>query len=210
MELPGGDRAAETDARAAARAVSRAGSSSGMPQPDYAQPGLPAGVLRRRRPETASDLLTGSPRSRSRCASLRAAWTNWRTRLQRHDADLGKQIDDMKFQAQNPPAGSDCRRVTAAARSALRRARRRPDRRRVPRPRRAAGSHVQPAAGPRTPEVALQEGYAAMGRRDYDRGGARRPGSAQQADIPACLRRAIPAGAVAGRPAPMVARGDCV
>ena len=85
--------------------------------------------------------------------------------VQRQGADLGKRIDDMAFQTQNPqggapaPAGRDpapppptCRRPAAEL------ARRPPS----PPPGQAPAAPAR-----RTPELAMQEGNAALARRDY-------------------------------------------
>jgi len=84
--------------------------------------------------------------------------------VQRQGADLGKRIDDMAFQMQNPgaataPPGSPAQPATASP---------------PPTPLGAppaAAAPGQPGAQPapvhRTPEMAMQEGNAALARRDY-------------------------------------------
>jgi TolA-binding protein len=87
--------------------------------------------------------------------------------VQRMGADLSKRIDDMAFQSQNPQSGG---RPPAAAQPPLL-----PPTANlplVPPPSSLGGSSAgQPpqtaAPGRRTPEVAMQEGNAALGRRDY-------------------------------------------
>jgi TolA-binding protein len=81
--------------------------------------------------------------------------------VQRQGADLGKRIDDMAFQAQNPRGGAPRGAPAAPAPSNLPL---------TPPPSSlgAAAAPQQPATPVRrTPELALQEGNAALARRDY-------------------------------------------
>ncbi len=110
------------------------------------------------RSETASDLLTRVTSLEEQVRQLRGHVDELENTLQRTSADLGKQMDDLKFQMQNPQGGPP------SAGPRHRGARRRRSSAAAP----PAPAAAPPgAAGPRTPEVALQEGYAAMGRRDY-------------------------------------------
>ena len=137
----------------------------GVPQPYYAQPAYPSPPVAGG-PETAQ-LVARVGSLEEQVRQLRGRMDELDNSLQRTTADLGKQIDDLKFQLQSPQAGQ-----TAAG----------PPPRLAPPalpgsppagPPPLAAPPVAPpvtrtqAAGPRTPEIALQDGYAAMGRRDY-------------------------------------------
>jgi TolA-binding protein len=82
--------------------------------------------------------------------------------VQRQGADLGKRIDDMAFQAQNPRGGA-LRGAPPPAESAP------ANLPLTPPPSSLGGPATQQPAAParRTPEPALQEGNAALARRDY-------------------------------------------
>lgn len=128
----------------------------GYAQPGYAQPAAPSPSIGAAS-ETVSDLLTRVTSLEEEVRQLRGRVDELENALQHTSADLGKQIDDLRFQLQNQPAGSG----TAASRAAG-----------LATPAAAATAPPPAAAptaapGPRTPEVALQEGYAAMARRDY-------------------------------------------
>src|SRR6185312_1408301 len=85
-------------------------------------------------------------------------------RVQQQSADLGKRIDDLAFQMQNggaaagqapgaPPAAPSAPAPTASP---------------PPAPLGTTRAPVAPpTAAPRTPEAAIQEGSAALARRDY-------------------------------------------
>lgn len=75
--------------------------------------------------------------------------------LQQQTAQLGKRLDDLQFQVQNPQGASPSAPPRAPAST-------------PPPPRQqAATPPAQPSSGRRTPELALQEGDAALGRHDY-------------------------------------------
>jgi TolA-binding protein len=84
--------------------------------------------------------------------------------VQRMGADLNKRIDDMAFQSQNPQPGNRPPPPSSRAPTA--------NLPLVPPPSSLGGPQAaepsQPSApAPRTPEVAMQEGNAALARRDY-------------------------------------------
>lgn len=127
----------------------------GGAQPGYGQP-APAPSIGAAS-ETASDLLTRVTSLEEQVRQLRGRVDELENTLQRTTADLGKQMDDMKFQLQNPQGGPPSAGPRPAALAAPSAAAASP----------AAAAVLPEPGGPRTPEVALQEGYAAMGRRDY-------------------------------------------
>jgi TolA-binding protein len=103
---------------------------------------------------------------------LRGRIDELQNQLQRQTADLGKRIDDLAFLVQNPEAAAAARQAAQAAGAA------------APSPPAAGGTTTMspppgtlgtlpaqppgaPPAAPRTPEVAMQEGIAALARRDY-------------------------------------------
>ncbi len=91
--------------------------------------------------------------------NLRGQVDSLTNQLQRQNADLSKQISDMQFQLQNGGAGG----AAPAPRGA-------PPAQTPPPGSLGGGEHAAapPAAQPpRTPEVAMQEGNAALARRDY-------------------------------------------
>ena len=95
---------------------------------------------------------------------LRGRIDETQNEVQRQGAELGKRIEDMAFQAQNPQGGRAGRAAPAATGTA---AGCRCRRRRAPSA--AACPSRATAAAPvrRTPELAIQEGNAALARRDY-------------------------------------------
>lgn len=138
------------------------------PAPYYAQPASPAPSGSTS--ELVAQLLTRVSALEDQMRDLRGRVDELSNTVQRMSADLSKQIDDLKFQLQNPQAAQ----AGAAAGSPM------------PGPPTSLGTLAetppssapagQPppppqasaqAAGPRTPEVALQAGYAAFARRDY-------------------------------------------
>jgi len=97
---------------------------------------------------------------------LRGRIDETQNQVQRQGADLGKRIDDMAFQTQNPQAGMP--RPGSAPAVAPPGAPPRPDQTGVAPPAPLPGA-APPPSGPvrRTPELAMQEGNAALARRDY-------------------------------------------
>ena len=87
--------------------------------------------------------------------------------VQRQGAELGKRMDDMAFQAQNPQGSARAGRP--GPRPAPMQAAPPPPSRRHSGIAAAAASLGGPPQGPvrRTPELAIQEGNAALARRDY-------------------------------------------
>jgi TolA-binding protein len=95
---------------------------------------------------------------------LRGRSDELQNQLQQQGADLGKRLDDLAFQIQNPQAAAAARQAAAASGAT------------APAPAPSAAGTLgtlparppgSPPAAPRTPEVALQEGTAALARRDY-------------------------------------------
>ena len=143
----------------------------GGAQPYSAQPAYPppSGTTA----ETASQLLTRVASLEEQVRQLRGRVDELENGLQRTSAELGKQIEDLKFQTQNPQAGAGgaAGTLTAPPPASGGSGRGVPP---PPPPPVGAAAGATPtapksggSAGPRTPEVALQEGYAALARRDY-------------------------------------------
>jgi TolA-binding protein len=102
-------------------------------------------------------LLTRVDALESAVRELRGQVEQLNNQVQQQTAQLGKRIDDLQFQVQNPATPAAPARAPAAAAS--------------PAPsRQAAGppaTPAPPAPGRRTPELSLQEGDAALARHDY-------------------------------------------
>jgi len=133
--------------------------------------GAPTNLARGASPSQASSsndlvatLLSRVDALEEQVRQLRGRIDETENRLQRQGAELGKRIDDMAFQTQNPPGAgappgtSGPPAGTSPAPTPLSGAP-------------AAGVPGQPGAPSatvhRTPEIALQEGNAALARRDY-------------------------------------------
>ncbi len=158
----------------------------GAPQPYYAQPAYPSPPVAGGSETAQLVARVGSLEEQVR--QLRGRMDELDNSVQRTTADLGKQIDDLKFQLQSPQAGQ------AAAGPPPRLAPPALARVAAGRPPPLAAPPVAPppvtrtqAAGPRTPEIALQEGYAAMATPRLRDRRARCPGSAQQTCLAARL-----------------------
>ncbi len=139
--------------------VLRAQQQGGAPpaaQGYYAQP---PGYANAAQSDIVSQLLTRVNTLEDQVRQLRGRVDELQNAVQQSTADLGKQIEDLKFQMQNGNPGA------AAAAPALAPSPS-PARPVAPVPA-AAAAPPPPTGGPRTPEVALQEGYAAFGRGDY-------------------------------------------
>ncbi len=136
------------------------------------QGGYPPGGYAQAAPPTAGNDLV--PQLLTRVDSLEAAVRDLRGRVeelsnqfQQQASQLGKRIEDLQFQVQNAQAGP------GSAPSGERRAPPPPPP--VSRPPPAAAGATAPAdttqapvgGGPRTPELALQQGDAALARHDY-------------------------------------------
>jgi len=140
------------------------------PAPYYAQPASPessgGGPS-----DTVSQLLTRVSALEDQMRELRGRVDELENTVQRMGADLGKQIDDLKFQLQNPQAAAAGATPGLAMQGPPSGSLGTvpppppPDQSRPP----AAVSPAAPARppGPRTPEVALQEGWAAFARHDF-------------------------------------------
>lgn len=131
--------------KAAEDQIARGG--SGNRAPAYAPPPQQQGGG-----DLLAQLLTRVDALEDQVRQLRGRIDETQNQLQRQNEDLGKRIDDLAFQI-NPRAAP---RSSAA-----------PDY-----PSQGSGSAPPPprppaASGPRTPEVALREGNAALARRDY-------------------------------------------
>ncbi len=145
------------------------------PAPYYAQPAYPA-PSGGGSSDTVAQLLTRVSTLEDQMRDLRGRVDELSNTVQRMSADLGKQIDDLKFQLQNPQAasaagspvsgpalqGQPATALGTLPEGAL------PPAGAVSLPPgpTSQAARVQPP-GPRTPEVALQEGYAAFARHDY-------------------------------------------
>jgi len=120
--------------------------------------------------DTVSQLLTRVSALEDQMRELRGRVDELENTVQRMDADLGKQIDDLKFQLQNPQAAAAAGPTPGSAMQSP------PPGSlgTVPPPPPPDQSRPPPASqaapqppGPRTPEIALQEGWAAFARHDF-------------------------------------------
>jgi TolA-binding protein len=135
--------------------VSRGGGSSNR-QPSYAPPPQSGGS------DLVAQLLTRVDTLEEQVRQLRGRVDETQNQVQRQNDDLGKRIDDLAFQI-NPqggqpgaPSGGQLRPPSSLGPGPAPTAQAPPS---LPRP---------PAPpGPRPPELALQEGNAALARRDY-------------------------------------------
>jgi len=134
------------------------------PQGYYAQPPGYAATAQGGSGDLVAQLLTRVNTLEETVRELRGRVDELQNSLQTSTADLDKQIGDLKFQMQNgsPAAGAPPPGHAPSAELGTM----------PPPPTRTASNTVAPppppaATGPRTPEVALQEGYAAFGRGDY-------------------------------------------
>jgi TolA-binding protein len=95
---------------------------------------------------------------------LRGRIDETQNQVQQQGADLGKRIEDMAFQAQNPQGGGAPGLPPQRPPSGLA-----PPPPPIGAPPPTPGGAPSPPAGPvpRTPEMAIQEGNAALARRDY-------------------------------------------
>jgi TolA-binding protein len=124
--------------------------------------------------DTVAQLLTRVSTLEDQTRELRGRVDELQNTVQRMGADLAKQIDDLKFQLQNPQAGgaaaagpTQSPAMQSAAPASLGTLPGiGPPRSSAP-PTASAQAGPAPTAGPRRPEVALQEGYAALARGDY-------------------------------------------
>lgn len=131
----------------------REGGGYGGGYPAPATGGYPAS------PPAAGDLtarlLTRVDALENAVRELRGQVEQLNNQLQQQTAQLGKRIDDLQFQVQNPQGASPAAPPRAPASA-------------PPPPRhQSAASPTPPASGHRTSELTLQEGDAALGRHDY-------------------------------------------
>jgi TolA-binding protein len=141
------------------------------PAPYYAQPAYPAqpgaGTS-----DTVAQLLPRVSALEDQMRDLRGRVDDLSNTVQHLSADLGKQIDDLKFQLQNPQgaqattAGGPAPGAPPTSLGALPESGATPTPAVPPSPVAEASPRVPPA-GPHTTEVAMQEGWAAFGRHDY-------------------------------------------
>jgi TolA-binding protein len=131
--------------------VGRGGSAPSRP-PAYAPPPQSGGS------DLLAQLLTRVDALEEQVRQLRGRIDETQNQVQRQNDDLGKRIDDLAFQinqrgtpggASSPPPPPSSGGQTTAP---------------VPPP---PPSRPPAPSGPRTPETALQDGNAALGRRDY-------------------------------------------
>jgi len=134
--------------------MARGGGGSGSRQPSYLPPPPQSGGS-----DLLAQLLTRVDSLEEQVRQLRGRIDETQNQLQRQNDDLGKRIDDLAFQMnpqngalRGPSAPSSSQGPTSMPLVP-------PS---PPRPPTAAGP-----TGPRPPELALQEGNAALGRRDY-------------------------------------------
>jgi len=127
--------------------TSRGGGSTIRPAPAYAPPQQVNGGN-----DLLAQLLTRVDALEDQIRQLRGRIDETQNQLQRQNDDLGKRIDDLAFQV-SP-------QVAPGTRPAQ------PSTAREEEPAAAAPQAPRPAA-PRTPEILLQEGNAALARRDY-------------------------------------------
>jgi TolA-binding protein len=99
---------------------------------------------------------------------LRGRADELQNQLQQQNADLGKRIDDLKFEIENPEAAAAARKAAAAAAAQAGTPVGGPPQGTLGTlPAGSAPTAPPPAQAPRTPEVAMQQGNAALARRDY-------------------------------------------
>jgi TolA-binding protein len=137
----------------------------GTPAPSYAQPTSPSPSGGDS--ETVTQLLTRVGALEDQMRELRGRVDELDNTVQRMSADLAKQIGDLKFQLQNPQAAGAALAGPTQGLTTPPGTAPSPPASQSPRP--ALASQAAPAQppGPRTPEIALQEGYAAFARHDY-------------------------------------------
>lgn len=124
----------------------RGGGSTIRPAPAYAPPQQLGGGN-----DLLAQLLTRVDALEDQVRQLRGRIDETQNQVQRQGDDLGKRIDDLAFQVspQGAPAGRPVQPPVAGEKEP-------PSGAQAPRP-----------PGPRTPEMMLQEGNAALARRDY-------------------------------------------
>jgi TolA-binding protein len=112
--------------------------------------------------DLVAQLLTRVDSLEDQVRQLRGRIDETQNQLQRQNEDLGKRIDDLAFQV-NPQGGQSGTPQLGAPPSAY------PNQGPPPAPLAPPPPAPRPAAppAPRTPEIALQEGNAALARRDY-------------------------------------------
>ena len=138
------------------------------PAPYYPQPAYPA-PSGGGSSDTVAQLLTRVSTLEDQMRELRGRVDELQNTVQRMGADLSKQIDDLKFQLQSPQAAG-----AAATGPTQNLTMQSPPPASLgtgpgtgpPPPPPSQAAATQPP-GPRTPEVALQEGWAAFARHDY-------------------------------------------
>jgi TolA-binding protein len=144
------------------------GSSLGA-APRYAQPSGGS--------DLTAQLLVRVQQLEDQVRQLRGQVDELQNDLQQQNADLGKRIDDLKFEVENPAAAAAARRAAAAAGAQAGASPAGAPPAGAP-PQgtlgtmpagamAAGGGAPPPAQAPRTPEVAMQQGSAALARRDY-------------------------------------------
>ena len=145
--------------------------AGGAPQSYAAQPAYPPPATGATA-DIVTQLLSRVNALEDQVRQLRGRVDELDNTVQRTTADLGKQIGDLKFQLQNPQA-AQAGAAAAATLTTPPAAAARPTSAAAPPPPpppptpTAARPPTGPPTGPRTPEVALQEGYAALRRGDY-------------------------------------------
>jgi TolA-binding protein len=142
----------------------------GAPSPSYAQPANqapPAGGTA----ETVTQLLTRVGALEDQMRELRGRVDELNNTVQQMSADLNKQIGDLKFQMQNPQVAQGGPAAANPGPAPTPQSPPSPSLGTLPEsalPATPAATAPPPqAGGPRTSDAALQEGYAAFGRRDY-------------------------------------------
>ena len=130
--------------------VGRGGASSIRP-PAYAPPPQQSGGN-----ELLAQLLTRVDALEDQVRQLRGRIDETQNQVQRQNEDLGKRIDDLAFQI-NPRGGPSTQPTSTPAGAGSQ----------GPGPTQAPAPRPPSQTGPRTPEIALQEGNAALARRDY-------------------------------------------
>lgn len=123
--------------------------------------------------ELTAQLLVRVQQLEDQVRELRGRADELQNNLQQQNADLSKRIDDLKFEVENPAAAAAARKAAeaAAAQGGTPPAGAPPAG--LPQgtlgtmPSGAMPPGPPPAQAPRTPEVAMQQGNAALARRDY-------------------------------------------
>ena len=141
-------------------------SGAGPAYPGYGQPAYPPAPASPESSDIVSQLLTRVDGLESSVRDLRGQIQELQNQVQQQNADLGKRIDDLQFQLQNPQVAAagqgQPRRLPVQPPPTAPQARPTP-----PLTGHGPVAAVSSAVALRNPEIALQQGDAALDQRDY-------------------------------------------